>query len=554
MNRGAKAALAVAGAWLLAAAWPCPAAAQVIPAATTGAMTITQDAAGRVWAARGGYWAQQRGQPPGLYRWAAGRLQLVTPAPAGWAPRGMWPLGGGVVLAGRNGGLQWYHRGRATALAALGPQCHGLRRVFASQRTIYAICAAEGSIDFGAGAVPPGFAHLRIYRLPWPVPGAGAAAGARAALALRLGAAAMFPRARAPGWGLGFATPHLIRAGGAVWIWAGLPAIAPRLQILRGFVIVRGAAIHYQAAIPGLPHRPLEALGPWDQTHLAAAVLGGGIYLIDIAQRRARPLARPQAGDFRWVQKIFRAHGAHYLITTTPGRVLRLTPGHRLRDVLWRVQHGHWRRVIAGLDDLSLPRLTPQRPVLVTRGGFWLGTLASGIWWAPRKGRPRLFDWREGFPLRQVRALFALPAAGPQRSPGREVLAQGNTLAGGARWRLAAFAPALLLRTHARPPTPARWQVINPIRNFAPDAQGDVWGLVRSGGRQTAATLPGRGLAGYALGEWTGRIWRRYPLPAGIRARAVTGLDADEQGRIWLFPDCRLNWPMAVFQPAAAFH
>lgn len=504
-RRAAGAALALA---LPLAAWGA-----VHPAYRVPARWLAQDSSGAVWAAAGGYAARQAGWQPGLYRWGRGGFHLAHAAGPDFQPTGIWALGAGIVVAnwvpmGGYESLSWYRHGRKAALARLGPGCLSVQQVVISRGVIYALC-------LHSSPAPPWVLSLRIFRV---------AAGRPAALAWRLGPLDMFPFPQQPGRSPIVLPLHATRTpDGAVWLWAGMPARAGTQQILRGFLVLRGPRVVRLASVPGLPGAPLTAVGPWDSRYLAAAVLGGGIYLIDTQRLRARPLALPAAGNFRWVQKIFRAHGAHYLITTTPGRILRLTPGHRLRDVLWRERGGQWARVIAGLDDASRPALAAKRPFLAAPDGLWLGTMASGLWWIPSRLTPRLLDWRAGFPLEQVSRLFRLP--------------NGNIVAF-SHWgrRAVAFAPRRLRRPLPPPRALSRLRVVNPRLTLALDGDGNVWGVVTT--------------RSHALSEWTGRGWRGIALPPEIEPRAVSGVDADRRGRIWLFPDCFLGMPEAIYDPA----
>lgn len=501
---------------------PDPAVGAVQPSSPVPTRWLAQDSAGTVWAAVGGYSARQAGWQPGIYRWSGGAFRLAAAAKTSFEPTGIWPLGGGIVVADSipsDGytSLWWYRHGRKTVLAELGQGCLQLQQVVASRGVVYAVCLHARWAAPSAGApTRPLTVSLHLYRIT---------GGHSPALILRLGTADMFPFPLRAGETAPVLPLHAARAPhGAIWLWAGVPARAWREQILRGVVILNGSRVTRLATLPGLPDAPLSAVGPWDAEHLAAAMAGGGgVYLIAADSRRARPLALPAGGDFRWVQKIFAANGNHYLVVSTPGRQLRLTPGHRLRDAVWRARGGHWDEAIAGMDDASRPALAARRPFLAAPDGVWMGTMASGLWWIPRQGMPRLLDWRAGFPLPGVSRLFHLP--------GDRILAFSNR-----QRRAAVWSPHELLRPQPPPRVLNGLRVVNPRLLFAPDAAGRVWGL--------DAANDG------ALEEWTGRSWRRIALPLQIQPRAVSGLGADQRGRIWLFPDCWLGRPVAAYTPA----
>jgi len=300
---------------------------------------------------------------------------------------------------------------------------------------------------------------------------------------------------------------------GKVWIWCGWSRpLAPREAALGGFLVTDGKTVQYHRSIPGLPMAHLVSLDVWDNGHLAAATFGGGLCTIDTVTFEAQPVAEPQPGAFRFAKKVFSAGNDRYVLTFVPdenGRIRQETTG-----VVWRLREGKWTQIPGDVSDAS-------GVGLATAGGLWLGTSDfRGLWLIPAQGPARRLSAEQGLPLAHVQQLFQLP--------GGQILA---TEAGQfVQTRSAEFNPEALLRQTV---TSRDFTVVYPGTVLQPDRERNLWGIIQPG----------------VLSEWVGSQWIPHPFPPLIAPSHIVGLDIDTQGRVWLFPDCRLG-PMGFFDPA----
>ena len=472
------------------------------PADTTTINSVAEDHAGTVWAT---------GVDNKLYRWQHGRWVVAR----GAIPNGTvlqvapGPNGGVVVvwsLGAAGDGFTWQRGSEVKVLGRVRirprPYLFFPRPVGSAQ----VIPTAEGSVLF-TGQQP------RIYRL---------GPSGKARLVYTLQPSQYLPhRVFMNQQG----QPYLALRGttdsaGRTWIWSGYPVrMVVGSAIMRGFLIYDRGHFAYHPQIPGLPSGQLSSVGRWDEHHLAAAVFGQGLYLINTTTLTARRLRSGHPRSFRFLQRVFRAGGRRYVVASVFHGPVAENRQHRLWGILWRYRRGRWQRVLTGLDELNDFDFQSLRPWLVTRQGLWLGAWGTGLWFVPRgRGLPKLINWQQGFPLDTVSRLFPLP--------GGRFLAVDLV-----RARTAQVSSASLLN----PPPPDKGvSVINTATLLVPDRHDRLWGILTWRGR--------------ALDEWTGQRWVKHPLPGNIPPNWLSSLDLDQQGHVWLFPDCRMG-PMAVFHP-----
>ncbi len=305
---------------------------------------------------------------------------------------------------------------------------------------------------------------------------------------------------------------------GNTWIWCDAPARPQGSSVLQGVLIYDGKDFAYHRTINGLPSQGrLSYLGPWDARHLVAAVLNDGLYLIDTVTLTAQRLTDPEPNAFREVQAIFREGSSLYALAS-PGRgAYADNPFHEFVNNLWRLRDGHWSRLIASVGNARGFSVDGWPPRAWTREGLWLGgNGAGGLWLVPAEGSPaRVIDWRQGFSLPSVRYLFALP--------GNQLLAIN------AGYSSVVLQPASLL---AAPAPPQGLRVLRTHFVLQPGESGHIWGFVDQLGGE--------------LGEWDGQRWLAHSLPPNLNLAWVGSLDADTEGRIWLFP-ARGEGPAAFF-------
>jgi hypothetical protein len=282
--------------------------------------------------------------------------------------------------------------------------------------------------------------------------------------------------------------------------------------VLEGLLVTDGNAVQYHRRIAGLPEVHLVSLDIWDSGHFVAATSGGGLYTIDTATFEAHSVSEPQPGALRFVKKVFRAGDDRYVLTFEPNAndgMSNNTPG-----AVWLLRDGQWQQLLQDLPDAS-------GVGLATADGLWLGTSDfRGLWFIPAHGPARRVGALQDLPITDIKQLFQLPGGG--------ILA---TEAGPLVYtRSAEFHPEAVLRQTA---TATGFDVIYPRTLLEPDRQHNLWGMLQPG----------------VLSEWNGSQWTSHPFPSVVIPSRIVSVDIDSQGRVWLFPDCRMG-PMGIFDPA----
>jgi len=302
-------------------------------------------------------------------------------------------------------------------------------------------------------------------------------------------------------------------AQGKVWIWCGWQGLrGPGGRVFRGFLVTDGKTVQYHRLIR-LPFFQLSSLDVWDQHHLVAAISHEGLFTINTSTFRIEHIAEPQPGAFFFAKKVFRVGADRYVLVAGREPYWRVRPEFRsfLTGALWRLHDGRWTEIASGLGDATGTGLaTPQ--------GLWFTTTQfHGLWFVPPSGPARRINWREGLELATVNQIFRLPG--------------GNILATDAgryaRTRSVEFPPARML---AAQPAPQGFSVLHLQAGLEADRRHNLWALLPHG----------------VLGQWNGSRWIDHPLPAALKPERIIGLDVDTEGRVWLFPGCRLG-PMAFF-------
>lgn len=300
------------------------------------------------------------------------------------------------------------------------------------------------------------------------------------------------------------------------WFWGEAFGRYVNDATLEGLLVYDGNTFQYHRTITGLPDTKLTFLGPAGKGRMWAGLLTGGLYSIDVQSLTAQPIEEPEPNAFRRATSVFNYGKDLYVVVNPYMSVVSESMEHRFSSVLWRRHNGQWQKVLDGVDDTYQPTMGTDRPWLAGAHGFWLGSLAAGMWWLPEgAGNPRLINWQQGFPLENVNRLYKLPDG--------QVLAVDYSAS-----RSVAMPPSPLV---AAPPPAGRAQVINPYSMLQLDRQFHVWGILMQAPR--------------TLDEWDGGKWIHHPLAGNVKPSWISGLDADSEGRIWLFPDCRLG-PMAI--------
>ncbi len=505
------------GVWLLGLS---RLAAQIPQVDTTPITSVAQDSAGTIWAT-----GQLPGSPPDLFRWQGDHWvdQPARPSIPGELAQGVWPgPRGGLIVA-------WNSPGEEST-------------VFTWQRGDEV--KILGSIKAVTTQTGPGTSSTRFFESPEVITTSSgeilitgdspdiytAEPGGSIRLAYTIQPGQYRPHRQF----LNLRSPYLpLRAiqdaQGRTWIWSGLPArVEVSGIVLRGFLLFDGKGFDYHAQIPGLPSGQVTCLGRWDKNHLAVGTLNAGLYTIDTSTLTAQRMTDSEPGAFRFVQQAFYQGANHYVIASTFGLPQAESPESGPFNILWRFRDKRWEKLVTGLDEVNDFSYQPDRPRLQTSEGLWLGGWARGLWFIPsadrehvsagQVGKPLQINWKQRFPLDTARRLFGLKNGSilaVDFSPGRTVEARPISLLAGS-------------------PPVGNVKVINPFTMMEPDQRLRFWSILKASSR--------------ALDEWNGEKWTAHPLPGNINPAWLSGLDADSEGRVWLFPDCRMG-PMAIFDP-----
>jgi len=303
---------------------------------------------------------------------------------------------------------------------------------------------------------------------------------------------------------------------GRVWFWSESLFAHTNLKTIQGILIFDGEKFQHRPQLAGDPNARISIIAPADAQHMWVAVAGDQINAVDIDTLDAVPATPPEPRAFQTVQDIFRVDDDTYVIAGVPSQAVPDPTGGGRSSVLWRLRNGEWKKAVTGLDaDLrSFPRA--RRYSVSTPDGLWLGTFGNGPWFIPaRGGEAKLIDWHYGYPLNRSDWLFKL-------SDGRLLMIapdQGS----------AAVKPAELWAAYQSPP---EVETINPYRELAQDARGNVLGILAGGDN--------------ALSDWDGQKWIKYPLPYVIKPEQLSVTSSDSLGRIWLLSRS-LETPVAIF-------
>lgn len=456
--------------------------------------SVAQDSSGTVWAAG----------MNGLYQWSGSAWirASVTHRQNGFV-RGVWNgPGGGVVVAWGAGpqevSFAWYRGNQQKLLGKLEWQGGPLRVFSTPPDNVW--------VTINSAA---------IYRLQ---------PGERATQPVyTFGPGQFFPAGGIPFRRTNFCPIEATADGaGRTWFWSNILGQFRNKRQVRGFLIYDGRRFIYHGSIPGLPQRPLTFFGRGDKGHMWAGVLNQGLYSISLRTLTANRLPDPEPEAFDRVTKVFSFRGDTYVVSAPFGPITAEAPGHLFSSVLWRYRKGKWKKILPGIDDEVDVFGAMLRPLLATKAGIWLGAAASGMWFIPEHGDPRLINWQQGFPLDTVSRLFSVGAPDVNQFLAVDLESEGALT----------FSPDSLLARSTREP---KIQVIDPFRAIQPDRRHRLWGIV--------------GLSSDSLDEWDGTSWTRHPLPGNVTPSWLSGVDVDSRGRVWLFPDCRAG-ATAIYDPA----
>jgi hypothetical protein len=327
---------------------------------------------------------------------------------------------------------------------------------------------------------------------------------------------------------------HSVRAlvdhSGDVWLWSLERQPAHWSSRLRGLVRAAPDLSDFTLfpVLEGTP--PISVLCPWDQNHLALAVEGTGLFLLDQARLKLEPLAVPDKEAFKHVEQLFHDGTAWHAVTTPRTTETEYTSAKIFGQGAWETEttfydrnkptcslwrrepSGDWRRLFDGLD--KDPCLV--RPWIRTTAGLFLGS-DRVPWFFPADGSmPRRLGAAATFSLYRVGLMLAVDE--------RHVLLAGNYPCEACLWP----ADSPLLKEK-----PLRWEEIITRGPAYQDPRGRFWCLTENS----------------KLIRWDGRSWSEMPPPPPDVSLANPRFVLDDRDRGWVFP-----WdddPTAIFDFAS---
>ena len=309
---------------------------------------------------------------------------------------------------------------------------------------------------------------------------------------------------------------------GRIWFWSGGLGGGGGVPSLEGILIYDGKNFDHHRDIPGVPVKRFSALEPDDAEHMLLAAAADHLYRVDTKTLGAAVVPEPTPNAFRFVQKIFRAERATYVVSANGSMPVAERNGEGRIGVLWR-QDGGWKRVINGIDMRPATIVDAPRSFLATAAGLWLGAYGAGPWFIPNgPGEPTHIDWRYGYSLDESEGLMALP-------DGRLLVVAATS--GSMDCGSTAVMPADLLAAFQ---SPSEVRTLNPLRVLVPDQHGHIWGFL-------SGDSP-------VISEWDGKIWTDHTLSEDFDPLRFWNFGVDSQDRIWLlYTRCR--GPVAILDP-----
>ncbi len=313
-------------------------------------------------------------------------------------------------------------------------------------------------------------------------------------------------------------------ARGHIWFWSnGFESGFNNLS-LRGLLEFDGQQWLHHPQLQGIPDKPLAALVERDAHTFWLAERDGGLFEFDIDTLMGKRVADPLPRAFEEIQTIRQLGGGWYFIANSPEVIEPSGDSSQRQSDVWRWQapstnsaQGHFKRILHGVDYSGQFGQRPNRPLLATNTGLWIGALSGGAWWLPfaAKQPPVHIDWRQDLLLADVNALFL-------QNDGRLMAStRGSTV------------PDLLPYLGVTPSqTPQAFTAYGPLLE-APNHH--LWRV---------PSLKER-----ILQEWDGKRWKSYSLPAPYHLNSLFYLSADTRGRIWLLPDSK-DGPAALLTPS----
>lgn len=305
---------------------------------------------------------------------------------------------------------------------------------------------------------------------------------------------------------------------GRVWAWGESHPEWAGHTALRGLCRFSTTGAAYHPTVAGLPDRPFTALRRIAGSRYWVAVREEGLYELDLDKLEGRPAREPAPGVFRHVVHIEPIQDSVYVLTKTEG-----VP----KVALWRFRHESWQRVTDSLPSRQ------EYSIVETSEGVWIAGQGAALEFiAEGQNAVTEIDWRHGFPLREVDALFRRPLGSllatwyHHASPGLSTVLA---------------VPEELLTPRA---IASNVETLHVFRGIVQDVEGRLWTVLRD--------KPD------AVSRWDGAPpWHSYPMPEGWRGDTCRALFVDLRSRIWLWRGDQEHAkdppaaPVVIFDPSS---
>jgi hypothetical protein len=330
----------------------------------------------------------------------------------------------------------------------------------------------------------------------------------------------------------------ILDGSGTLWLWS----TEWRWQFhwawrLRGLVKVSEDMLSFELVSMGEEMPAVSACVQWDDKHLAVAVVGRGVLLLESANLALNPMPVPDNEVFKFVETLFHDGQAWHAVTAPPPDQSTYLPAGALAGLivfmerhdgdmkpecsLWRHTAGTWTLVHDGLGETS------ARPALRTKAGLFLGSTTTPWFFPAAGGAPRHIASPELFPLRKVELI--LPAGDEQ------VL-----LFGSYQRQRSCLWPSDPPNV---PVISRRWEEVPFAHQALQDSRGHIWCH--------------RTDLGFA--RWDGTSWKNFPaIPRSVADAEVSGFVADNRDRGWMMtwdggPTAICNFSTGEWQEFSSF-
>jgi hypothetical protein len=309
---------------------------------------------------------------------------------------------------------------------------------------------------------------------------------------------------------LNFNPVHATEDGqGRIWFWSGGLGGGGGVPSLVGLLIFDGKNFDHYPSFPGVPAKRFSAFGPDGADHMLLAAPAEHLYRIDIKTLTATVVPEPAPNTFRFVQQIFHAERATYVITSEEELPVAERGGEGRIGALWRLENGECKRLITGIDMRPQTIVDPLRSFLATPTGLWLGAYGTGPWFIPSgPDAPVHIDWRYGYSLDGSEGVMGLP--------GERLLLVATTNGSMACGTIAVKSAELLADFQS----PVEVRTLNPLRAFVADQHGHIWGFLSGDAK--------------VISEWDGKTWGNHALPEDFDPERFWNFGVDSHDRIWL--------------------